>query len=115
MEDWVCYLLLTTPGVSNVAIGLLGPDVNVVHEDAHFDATSLVFVEVKVAAVAVRHQRVEVPCRRHTLQTLVLHRYHSLTSNKSIVSEICFFPLLTHFLLFSDLKRKMPRPLKSDL
>lgn len=73
MEDRVANLLLTASRVRYITVRLLCPNVNVIHKYTNSNSTSLVLIQIKVAAVLAGHAAIEVPCVSHTLKSLVLY------------------------------------------
>jgi len=78
VEGWVRDLLLTASGVCNIAVRFLGPNIDVVHEDADSNSTSLILVQVEVAAVPARHEAIEVSGVGHARESFVLDGDYSL-------------------------------------
>ena len=78
MEHRIPYLLLTASRVCYITIGLLCPNVYVIHEYADSDSTTLILIEIKVAAVLAGHEAIEVPGVGHACKSFVLYRDNSL-------------------------------------
>ena len=72
MEVGVLDLLLTASRVCYITVCFLGPNIDVVHEDADSYSTSLILVQVEVAAVPARHEAIEVPGVGHARESFVL-------------------------------------------
>ena len=78
MEDRIPYLLLTASRICYITIGFLCPNVYVIHKYTDSDSTTLILIEIKVAAVLAGHEAIEVPGVSHACKSFVLYRNNSL-------------------------------------